>query len=173
MSEKVAWKQRWASKATNLKFVQSWAYSAITNPPIPRCASPQIANSHISTKYCTTLSQNSPKSRLFKTIFYIMCNFLCAIWEEKKYVFVDFFGLLIANPKIINPQITKIGSASSKFAKFHICERHANLTEYLNLKILGFAVCGTYLRSADLCCRVSAPRHCSLSLDSCFDQYIK
>jgi hypothetical protein len=35
---------------------------------------PQIANIQISTKYCTTLSQNSNKSRLFKTIF-VSCTF--------------------------------------------------------------------------------------------------
>jgi hypothetical protein len=42
-----------------------------------RCASPQIANPQlfIFPKYCKTLSQNSPKSRLFKKISGFCKNF--------------------------------------------------------------------------------------------------
>ncbi len=65
--------QRWASqpnlKSANHKFGNSWALSAIANLQFLRCASPQIENPQISTKYCTTLSQNSPKSRTFKRFF--------------------------------------------------------------------------------------------------------
>jgi hypothetical protein len=34
--------------------------------------STKIANPQIFTKYCTTLSQNSPKSRIFSTIYYFV-----------------------------------------------------------------------------------------------------
>jgi hypothetical protein len=68
-------------KSANRKFANSWAHSAIANPQIRkflRYASPQIENPQIfmnnpqiviSTKYHTTLSQNSPKSRLFTRFF--------------------------------------------------------------------------------------------------------
>jgi hypothetical protein len=71
-------------KFRNRKSVNSWAYSAITNPQISYvCQSTngksanfyynlQIANPQVSTKYCTTLSQKSPKSRLFS--WFLLCT---------------------------------------------------------------------------------------------------
>jgi hypothetical protein len=44
----------------------------IANPQIIIMINPQIANSQISTKFCTTLSQNSPKSGLLKRFFYFV-----------------------------------------------------------------------------------------------------
>jgi hypothetical protein len=52
----------------------------------------------------------------------------------------------VSSPKII----IKIRSANRKSAKCHICERSANLTNYLGPQICGFAVCGNYLRTAHL-----------------------
>ncbi len=74
--------QRWASKS---KFLGSFL----------RCASPQIENPQISTKYCTTLSHNSPKSLLLLNDFLLRVrthlnkSMICHICEEIKYAFVD------------------------------------------------------------------------------------
>jgi hypothetical protein len=69
-------------KAANPKSANSWAHSSIANPQISWvCKSvnsksanfkinQQIANLLFSTNYNTTLSLNSPNSRLFKTFFY-------------------------------------------------------------------------------------------------------
>jgi hypothetical protein len=44
-------------------------------------------------------------------------------------------------------QITKkIGYTNLKFAKYHICERSANLTNFLCPPINGFAICETNLQ---------------------------
>jgi hypothetical protein len=54
-----------------------------------RWAGQQNANPQIFTKYCKTLSQNSPKYRLFKTIFYfVLCigAFTPNFCKEKMYV---------------------------------------------------------------------------------------
>jgi hypothetical protein len=99
----------------------------------------QIRHFH---KYCTTLSQNSPKSRLFKPVFYIVqtCIFVC----RKSMYLRTWRSLKPANQK-------KIGSANSKSAKCHSCGRFANLTDYFSMQICGFAVCRTYLRTGHLC----------------------
>jgi hypothetical protein len=60
-------------KSANRKSVNSWAESAIGNPQT-LLINLQIANPYISTKYCTALSQNCLKSRLFKQ-FFIMYKF--------------------------------------------------------------------------------------------------
>jgi hypothetical protein len=53
----------------------------------------------------------------------------------------------IANLHITNPQITTmIGLKNRKFAKCHICERSAKLTNCFKSATCGFAICGTYLR---------------------------
>ncbi len=75
----------------NCKSASSWAQSAIANPQIFRCASPQIANpqifiinlqiakSQVSTKFeCITLYQNSPKSRLF---YYDFCIYALHVYN--------------------------------------------------------------------------------------------
>ncbi len=79
-----------------------------------RCANPQMANPQI----FATLSQNSPKSRLFKTIF-------CYIFNEKKFVFPDLQES--ANHK-------KDWVRKSQIRKCHICGRSAHLTYYLSLR---------------------------------------
>jgi len=58
--------------------------------------------------------------------------------------------------EVISPKITKkIGSDNRKSAKCHICERSANISNYLSLQICEFASCGIYLRKALLCCVVA------------------
>ncbi len=63
------------SKSTNRKSANSWAHSAIANPQISQvCQSADsksqirkllfLIGKSISTRYCTALYQNSPKSRL-------------------------------------------------------------------------------------------------------------
>jgi hypothetical protein len=53
---------------------------------------------------------------------------------------------------ITNPQITKkIGPTNRKLAKCHIFERSVNFTNYVRPPIWGFAICGTYMRTAHLC----------------------
>jgi hypothetical protein len=126
-----------------------------------RYASPQIANPHIfminaqianlliSTKCCTSLSQKSPKSRLF-TRFLLSTNFnwsftVYAILVEEEGLYLRTCGsFMSANRK-------KIGSANRKSANGHICGRSANLTNYLCLQICGFVICGTFMRIAQLC----------------------
>jgi hypothetical protein len=45
---------------------------------------------------------------------------------------------------------TNYKSANGKSAKCHICGRSANLTNYISPPSCGFAICGTYLRTAHL-----------------------
>jgi hypothetical protein len=44
----------------------------------------------------------------------------------------------------------KFGFANRKSAKCNLCGRSANLIFYLCPPICGFAICGTYLRTANL-----------------------
>jgi hypothetical protein len=60
-------------KSANHKSANSWAYSAIANPQIFMIY-PQVANFQIPTKYCTSLPQNSLKSRLFKKYNFLINN---------------------------------------------------------------------------------------------------
>jgi hypothetical protein len=62
----IAGKTNFILKSENLKSANSWV--DLANPQI-FMNNPQIANQQISTKYYTTVFQNNPKSRLFKTIF--------------------------------------------------------------------------------------------------------
>ncbi len=106
--------------------------STFLRQPSPQIANPQIfmiylkiANLHIYKKCCTTLSQNSPKSR-FQTIVVLCTQFnqsiICYICEEKQYVFISRLA------EALSPQITqKIRSANRKSPKCHICGRSANL----------------------------------------------
>jgi|688.fasta_scaffold1022663_1 hypothetical protein len=61
-------------KSASCKSANSWAHSAISIPKFLRWASPQI-----SIKYCTILSQNNPKWRLFTQFLINIC--------KKKYTF--------------------------------------------------------------------------------------
>ncbi len=81
---------------------------------------------------------------------------------------ISFVNPQIANPHILglipqsNSQISElcqsanrnpqkiIGSPNHKSAKCHICGGSANLKS-LSAQIFGFAICGTYLRTAHLC----------------------
>ncbi len=149
------WREEVGKK--NCKSGNSWAHSTIANPHISQVSQSanhksanfmiylQIANLQISTKYCTTLSQNNPKIRLFNR-FSSMYKFeleqysICYICEDKQYVIVDL-------RKFTSPNHKKIGSANRKSAKCRTCGRSANLTNFLSPQICGFAICGTYLRT--------------------------
>jgi hypothetical protein len=83
------------------------------------------------------------KSRLLKTIFFILYNFeldhffLCWICKEKYLQTCGSFK---------SQNTKKIGSANHKFAKRHICKRCANQTNYLIRKfaalLLAELICG-------------------------------
>jgi hypothetical protein len=91
---------RWASKlflkSVNRKYVNSWACSAIPNLFL-RCATPQISNPQlfmINPQICklqsTTLSQKSPKRRLFRTIFYsVICRTLNSVSARRKGMYLQ------------------------------------------------------------------------------------
>ncbi len=69
---------------------------------------PQIAKLVISTKYCTTLSQNSHNSRLF-TRFFLLCthfiwSFICYIWKGKVIYLRTCGSFKSANHKKLGPQ---------------------------------------------------------------------
>ncbi len=53
------------------------------------------------------------------------------------------------NRKSVNCKNT--GTACSKSANCHICAKFTYLTNFLSPKIEGFAICGTFLRTAHLC----------------------
>jgi hypothetical protein len=114
------------------------------------CASPQIANPQIfmtnlqiadpqtSTKYCTNLSQNSPKSCM-----------------ENKYVFSDLskfeipkkaWAVKSSKRKSTNYESTnhkKIAFVYRSTAKCHICGCSAKLSNYLSSQICVLESCGT------------------------------
>jgi hypothetical protein len=104
-------------------------------------ASPQIANPQISTKYCTTLSQNNYEIRLSEGFFYVK------IWNKALYAaFVRRKGmdlLICGSSKSANHK--KLTFANPKSAKCHICGRSANLTNYLSPQSCWFAICGPKL----------------------------
>jgi hypothetical protein len=99
-----------------------------------RSASPQIANPQlfVFTNYCKTQSQNSPKICLFKMISGFCKNLnysvICYTCKENKYVFANYKKGL--GPKIANLQTATFAEGS---------------------QICGFAICGTYLRTAQFC----------------------
>ncbi len=92
-----------------------------------------MANLQISTKFCTTLSPNSPKSRLvnvFHVKFWVRA--LYAIFERINSMYLWTCGSFkSANQK-------KDWVRKSQSAKCHICGRSA-------------AICGTSLRTTHLC----------------------
>jgi hypothetical protein len=104
------------------KSSNSWAHSAITNPQnFLGCASPritkpqifmiylQIINLQFSTKYCTTLSQNSPKTRSAKiSVKCIMCKFELEHDSAVYAIFVRRNSMYVF-AEVLSPQITKIG----------------------------------------------------------------
>ncbi len=62
-----------------------------------------------------------------------------------------FFSDFLSSQKIIGPQIAKnIWFANHKFANCHICGTSANLWRILSPEICGFAVCGTWVRTAPM-----------------------
>jgi hypothetical protein len=75
---------------------------------------PEIAKQQISTKYYTTLSQNSPKRCHFKVIFYIFEyeHYILYLQGEKVCVCglaevlcpIKSLDLQVSNPPITNPQ---------------------------------------------------------------------
>ncbi len=90
-----------------------------------------IANPQIFTKYCTSLSQNNPKSCLLN--YFLFCTNLiqsikCSICKDKKYVFAhlqkfeiakkvwdcksQILKLLLGNPKKMGPQIANLQNAT-------------------------------------------------------------
>jgi hypothetical protein len=80
-------------KSANHKSANSWAHSAIANPQIFMIY-PQVANLQISTKYCTSLPQNSLKSRPFKKynlfiLFFDIEHYLLYMEGEKSMLFAD------------------------------------------------------------------------------------
>jgi hypothetical protein len=51
--------------------------------------------------------------------------------------------------EVLGPLATKeIGSANRKHEKCHNCGKSANITNYFSPQICGFAISGTYLRTA-------------------------
>jgi hypothetical protein len=120
-------------KSANHKSANSWAYSAIANPQIFMIY-PQLTNLQIPTKYCTSLSQNSLKSRLFKKYNFLINNYV--LWYR---AFFALFGrrkmyVICGLADILSPQLTtKNGSANRKSAKCNICGRSANLANYLKV----------------------------------------
>ncbi len=102
------------------------------------------------------------KSCLFKRFFPTNLNkiLIIIICEEKKHAFADLPKFYVRKKawvrksQIYKLQICiwqiKIGSANRKSAKCHICGRSTNLTNYLSPPSRGFAICGTYLRTAHL-----------------------
>ncbi len=93
-----------------------------------------MINPHISAKYCTTLSQNSPKCRLYKRIFIMNkfnWSFICYICKEKGYVLAD-----VRKFQVRKSQIRK-GSHLRKGRKSNTLFKSANLR-----------IWGTYLRIA-------------------------
>ena len=112
------------------------------------CASPKIANPQIfminpqianprTTKYCTTLSQNSHKSHTFQIILLFLHNWiraLSAIFVRKKvriHEIVEVWSHKTAwvrksqihkstNQQITKPQITNVSSANRNSTKFHV-----------------------------------------------------
>jgi hypothetical protein len=85
-------------------------------------------------------------------------SFICYICA-KKHVFAGlrkFYvckKLRLANSKSTNYKSAnhkKIGCAHRKSAKCLICRRSANLTNYIRPHGCGFAICGTYLRTAHI-----------------------
>jgi len=96
-----------------------------------------MINAHISAKYCTTLSQTSPKCRLANFYYeQILIEALYAIFVRRKGMYLRTWG--------------SFKSEKRKSAKGHIYGRSANLTHYLSPQICGFAIWGTYLRIASL-----------------------
>ncbi len=112
----------------------------------------QIANLQFSTKYCTTLRQNSPKSSIFKD-FCVMSKF--ELEHYSKSIFVRRYSLYLracgsfksANHKKDWVCISQI-QQSAEF--IHICRSSANLTNFLSPQICGNTICGTYLQNAHL-----------------------
>ncbi len=126
-----------------LASANSLAHFAISQIRKLRCDSPQIAIRELlwlirksqirkfRKKYCTTLSQNSPTSRLHKLL---LCTNLS---QSMKSMYLRICGSF-------KSAITKsFGSANRKAAKCHIFGRSANLTNYLRPKICGtYNICG-------------------------------
>ncbi len=105
----------------------SWAHSTSANPQIAQLcqfANPQIfiIKPQISTKYCTTMSQNSPKNRLFIQ-FLLRTNFnqsiICySIFVKRKSLYLrtcGSFQFLIT--KKTGPQIRKMSHFWQKVSK--------------------------------------------------------
>jgi hypothetical protein len=76
----------------------------------------------MSTKYCETLSQNSPRRRL-SSRFFIVKKMLLLLYLR------PFKNFMSANHK-------KIRAKKRKSANCHICGRFANLTNNLHLQNL-------------------------------------
>ncbi len=55
-------------ESANRKFTHFWDHSSIANPQIRFFINPKIANKHIFTKYCTSLSPNSHESHIFSYV---------------------------------------------------------------------------------------------------------
>jgi hypothetical protein len=109
-------------------------------------SNPQIAKLQISTKYCTTLSQNSPKSRRLHN-FFLLCthfiwSFICYIWKGKLFI----CGLAEA----LSPQIKKNWVCKMQIRKGSHLLKVRKSNKYLSPKICGFAFCRTHLRIAQL-----------------------
>ncbi len=99
------------------------------------CARPQISNLQICmtnlqitnylqnfTKYCTTLSQNSPKSCPFKFFLFVLwIRAFYAILLRRKIVYLQTFGSFKSDIS------KKIESANCKSAKRLICWRSTNM----------------------------------------------
>jgi hypothetical protein len=108
-----------------------------------RCANPKIANR----KLLQNAAQPCLKTLLkdvFYTIFCFVQIYIRALYaifvRGKKFAFAD----LRKFNKSANHQ--KIGPQIAKSAKYHICERSANLTTYLSHQICGFTICESYSR---------------------------
>ncbi len=116
------------------KFLR-YASPQIANPQI---ANPQIANLQNTTNFCATLSQNSPKSRLFTRFF------ICRV-HNFNFSF-RCYAILVRSTGMYLPTCGNFKSANRKSATGHICRRSANLKSE-NLRIAIFV---TYLRIAQL-----------------------
>ncbi len=97
-----------------------------------------IANLQIST------TQKSPKS--FLLYVKIWMRVLCSICVRRNSMY-SICGLA----EVLSSKSQKIWPANSKSAKCHICGRSANAKKNVSPQICGFALRGTYLRTAHLC----------------------
>ncbi len=108
---------------------------------------PQIANPQISTKYCTTLSQKSPKRFLCKRFISVQ------IWIR------DLYAIRTKGMNLRTFWSFKSANHNKHWDRKP--QTSANVTNYLSPQ---FAICGTYLWTSHLCkCKGNCASECTAS----------